>query len=358
MSDIEFDSIAVLIPAYKPDGSLMLPFLSELMNTFKNVIVVDDGGGQQYKSIFDSCVRSGAKVLTHGINRGKGAALKTGISYIRDSYPEVTGVVTADCDGQHLAADIEKVARALAEEPNKMIIGGRRFDKDVPLRSKAGNTLTRQMFKLATGVKIYDTQTGLRAFGRELFDELISLKGDRYEYEMNMLLKLREWGVEPKEITIKTVYINDNATSHYNPIKDSLKIGSRILLFLSSSIISFVVDYVAMLLLMAFVFPDDSALYAALSFCIARVLSATVNYLLNKNVVFRGKNAKHSVIKYFALAFGVMVLGAGVSGLAEALFESTFIVMLCKAVYDIVMYFVNYVIQRDFIFKSEKKSEK
>ncbi len=353
MSEIKFENIAVLIPAYKPDASLMMPFLSKLMQAFKNVIVVDDGGGATFENVFVACRELGAKVLTHEFNMGKGVALKTGIAYINGRCPGIQGIVTADCDGQHLVEDIEKVARALCDSPDKLIIGGRRFDKDVPFRSKAGNTLTRAMFKLATGVSVYDTQTGLRAFGRDLFDEMLALKGNRYEYEMNMLLKLKEWNIEPLEITIKTVYINDNATSHYNPLKDSLRIGSRIFLFLSASLVSFGIDYIL------YTYLCHLGCGWGLSFCAARVISSVVNYLLNRNIVFKNKNAKHSTIKYFALALCVMLLGAGVMRLLETVLTGgTAVATVCKLVYDIVMYFVNYIIQRDFIFKSVKKREK
>ncbi len=351
MCDIKLENIAILVPAYKPDAALMLPFLTKLMQKFDNVVVVDDGGGVKFENVFVACRELGAKVLTHEFNMGKGTALKTGIAYIANRCPTVEGIVTADCDGQHLVEDIEKVAQALCEDPDKLIIGGRRFDKDVPLRSQAGNTFTRMMFRLATGVKIYDTQTGLRAFGRELFDELLELKGNRYEYEMNMLLKLKEWNVVPREITIKTVYINENATSHYDTVRDSLRIGSRILLFLSASLASFVVDYALYLWFTSLSFPPGLPFFAA------RAVSSVVNYLLNRNVVFNSKNTKHATIKYFALAIAVMLLGTGVTFVAEKLLYGAW-VLAVKIVYDIVMYFVNYVIQRDFVFKSEKKREK
>ncbi len=351
MSNISFENIAVLVPAYKPDASLMLPFLTKLKQKFDTVIVVDDGGGVKFENVFIACRELGAKVLTHEFNMGKGTALKTGIAYISGRCPTVEGIVTADCDGQHLVEDIEKVASALCENPDKLIIGGRRFDKDVPLRSQAGNTFTRQMFRLATGVKIYDTQTGLRAFGRGLFDEMLELKGSRYEYEMNMLLKLKEWDVEPYEVTIKTVYINENATSHYDTVRDSIRIGSRILLFLSASIASFIVDYALYLWFTALKFPPG------IPFLAARAISSVVNYLLNRNVVFNSKNAKHSTLKYFALATVVMLLGTGVTFAADIFLDGGWLLAV-KIVYDIIMYFINYIIQRDFVFRSEKKREK
>ena len=191
---MEFDlkDYVILIPAYKPVYDQMIPFVNELKESFDKIVCVDDGGGEEYKNVFDECERLGCYVQYHEVNRGKGAALRTGFTFIKNELATARGVITADCDGQHTVPDIKKVTEALSGHPDDMIIGGRRFDKNVPFRSKAGNTFTRLIYKLATGISIYDTQTGLRGFPMSLLPELIKLEGDRYEYEMN------EIGVETK----------------------------------------------------------------------------------------------------------------------------------------------------------------
>lgn len=346
---IDLSNIAVLIPAYKPEKELMIPFLHELIQKFPKIAVVDDGGGTNFDEVFDACRGMGIAVLTHEFNMGKGTALKTGIAYIRNRCKEIEGIVTADCDGQHSVEDIIRVAEKLCQCPDKLIIGGRRFDENVPARSQLGNSLTRNMYKLATGISIYDTQTGLRAFGRELFDKMLELKGSRYEYEMNMLLKLREWGVEAEEITIKTIYLNENKGSHYNTVKDSARIAARIFKYLAASLASTLVDYVVYVLMVTL-----TVLPAGISFGCARVVSSTVNYLLNRHIVFKEKTEKGCAIKYFALAAAVMLLGMGVMAVTEKFIESKLLLTLVKVAYDTVMYFVNYVIQRDFVFKTKK----
>ena len=151
-----FDSkkYAVLIPAYKPVYDQMVPFVGQLTGYFDKIVCVDDGGGEAYADVFAECKRLGCTVLTHEVNRGKGAALRTGVTYIMNEMKDADGVVSADCDGQHTVSDILKVTEALYEHPEDMIIGGRRFDKDVPFRSQAGNTFTRILYKLATGISI------------------------------------------------------------------------------------------------------------------------------------------------------------------------------------------------------------
>ena len=181
--------IWILIPAYKPDEKLTR-LVEKLLADFP-VVVVDDGGGEAYASLFDRVRALGAAVLTHEVNRGKGAALKTGIAHLLQ-VQDCLGAVTADADGQHTPEDIARVAEAMLAEPQTMVIGGRDFSQ-MPPRSKGGNTITRFFFRLCTGLTISDTQTGLRGLPRCLFERLLQVSGDRYEYEMNMLLALKLW---------------------------------------------------------------------------------------------------------------------------------------------------------------------
>ncbi len=345
---------AILIPAYKPEKTLFLPFMEELSKAFENIVIINDGSGNAFDGVFEECKQYTDIVLHHYINKGKGSALKSGIGYIMNRMPDIDGIITADCDGQHTVEDIIKVAKELENHPDDLIIGGRRFDENVPFRSQLGNTVTRGLFKLSTGLKIYDTQTGLRGFSRQHFETMARLNGERYEYEMNMLLKLRELGIQPREIEIKTVYINENATSHYNAVKDSLRIASRLLLFASGSILSFAVDYLFFSL-----FTFVCTFSYGISFMFARIISAVVNYLINRKIVFGGNCSRSAVVKYAALAIVVMLGGVGVMKLAEnyALSHVVFasFPVVVKAVYDIIMYFVNYIIQRDFVFKVKKK---
>ena len=355
--DFDLKNYVILIPAYKPVYEQMIPFVRELKESFDRIVCVDDGGGEQYKNVFEECERLGCVVLTHEVNRGKGAALRTGFDYINKEPGGAHGVVTADCDGQHTVSDIKKVTEALFEHPEDMIIGGRRFDKNVPFRSKAGNTFTRLLYKLATGISIYDTQTGLRGFPMSLLPELIKLEGDRYEYEMNMLLKLRDWGVSPYEVTIATIYLNENKGSHFNALRDGLRIGARILKYTAGSILSFLIDWIIFLLLMKLAFSGagENVRYA-LSFGIARVCSSTFNYMYNRLAVFGGKNYERgATAKYFALVIVVMALGMLVQRLTAYIPGGDFVHSVIKLVYDAVMFVVNYIIQRDFVFRIKKR---
>lgn len=211
----------VLIPAYKPDAAL-INTAAELKTRGYELVIVDDGSGEGYTEIFRRASAFG-KILRKKVNHGKGAALKSGFCYITQKRPDCRFVITADADGQHKTADIARVD-AFLHEFGGLVIGSRKFVGDVPARSMFGNTLTRGVFAAVSGVRVNDTQTGLRGFETALIPWLLSIPGDRYEYEMNMLLDAAKKGIPIGEVEIETVYENDNASSHFNPIKDSAKI--------------------------------------------------------------------------------------------------------------------------------------
>ena len=214
--------MVVLIPAYEPDQRLV-DVVAELRRRTPDwrIVVVDDGSGRTYTHLFTDVAALGATVLTHSANQGKGAALKTGFTWVREHAPG-EAVVCADSDGQHLIADVVRVAAAVV--PGAMVLGGRRFTGSVPLRSRFGNTITRHVFRVLSGIALYDTQTGLRAYPHELLGWLLSVPGDRFEYEFQALLRARPAGVRIVEIEIETVYDVREKSSHFRPLRDSWRI--------------------------------------------------------------------------------------------------------------------------------------
>ncbi len=218
-------SFAILIPAYKPDQRLV--HLVEQLSSAcpAPIVIINDGSPAEHAPVFAALdAISRVTMLTHPANQGKGAALRTGFRYI-DSLPgEITCVVTADADGQHSVQDILAVAEAAAQKPEAMIIGSRRFDKDVPPRSIFGNTVTRWVMRLFFGVRLWDTQTGLRGIPRKLLPALIEIPYDHYELEIVMLLMAQRRSVPLIEIPIETIYIEGNRGSHFRPLRDSARV--------------------------------------------------------------------------------------------------------------------------------------
>lgn len=331
----------VLIPAYKPDGRLV-QLTRELADKQIDVLLVDDGGAEAYKHIFDQCRELGALVVVHAVNQGKGRALKTGLNAALLHYPQMDGVVTADADGQHTVHDILNLMKALHEHPDALVLGCRKFTGEVPFKSRWGNRITRAVYALASGVHVSDTQTGLRALPRSAIEAMINIEGERYEYEMNVLLKLRDMRIGVFEVPIETIYIDDNSGSHFNPVRDAFRIYLVIFRYLFSSVTSFAVDYLLYWLCLGFRFSP------LVSYALARVVSSQVNYHLNKHTVFSGRGGKHSMLKYYVLAVVQAAIGAGlVQFLPTVLPLSAAIV---KIPVDIVLFSISYIIQRDFVF--------
>lgn len=215
-----------LIPAYKP-GQELITFVDELKDHTFEIIIVDDGSGSEYKKIFEALSEK-AIILIQDKNKGKGAALKKGLQYIVKHEAKNCAVVTLDADGQHTIDGAIKVCDAVDRYSNKLIIGSRSFTGKVPMRSRFGNSVTRFIFYLVTGTRIGDTQTGLRGFSMELIPFLLSVDGDRYEYEMNMLLDCVKNEIDIFEVPIETIYLNDNSSSHFNAFSDSFRIYKQI----------------------------------------------------------------------------------------------------------------------------------
>lgn len=214
----------IVIPAYKPDEKF-LRFLDDIYSrTDFKVLAVDDGGGSAYDGIFAEAEKKGVELIRYTPNRGKGFALKTAFKYIAEKYPDEY-VVTADCDGQHTVPDILSVAAKTEGKKNTLVLGCRSI-KDMPLRSKAGNSITKFFFYIFTGKMLTETQTGVRGITPDLYLPFSEIKGNRFEYEMNMLFEAADNGRSFEEAPISTTYIEDNKSTHFNGLLDGYRIYS------------------------------------------------------------------------------------------------------------------------------------
>lgn len=216
----------ILIPAYEPTSEF-INLLRKLKENKLKTVVVNDGSNSHYDEIFRIASKY-ATVLKHEINKGKGIALKTGIKYIYEEVKNNYVIITMDCDGQYTIEDALKLGNYALEHDNELVTGKRLRDKKIPLRSKIGNSITRFFYRLITKLDIYDTQTGLRAFSNKLIPLMLEVDGDRFEYEMNVLLRCCKEKIKITELEISTIYIDNNSNSHFHPIKDSIKIYKEI----------------------------------------------------------------------------------------------------------------------------------
>jgi glycosyltransferase involved in cell wall biosynthesis len=348
----------ILIPAYEPVQQL--PALIRSIREAEPqvpIVVVDDGSGPEYRDVFDGVRALGCHVISYGRNRGKGFALKTGLGFIADNLPG-HDVVCADSDGQHRVPDILRVAGTLQEtraSPERwatMVLGSRNFTGDVPARSRFGNAATKLLFTLATSERIPDTQTGLRGYPAAMVPWLRQVRGDRYEYELNLLLEARNAGYAIRSVDIATVYLDHNSGSHFRPLADSVRIYAPLLKFLASSFTAFVVDTLLFLLLTLLV---DSLLLAVLG---ARAVSSTVNFMVNRHLVFdhgRDRPARTTGVRYFSLA--ALLLAANV-GLIWALEGAGLLALPAKILAETILLGISFLVQQRFLFagKAAKKA--
>lgn len=331
----------ILIPAYEPDLRLFRLVQSlRAADATATILIVDDGSGPAFQGVFAVAEEAGATVLGFAANRGKGAALRFGFAWARHHRPGES-VVCADCDGQHTPEDILRVGAAV--RPGTIVLGGRRFTGAVPLRSRVGNTISRWLFRAVTSTAVHDTQTGLRGIPADLLDWLASVPGERFEYEFTVLLRAKDAGVRLHEVEIATVYLAENASSHFRPVRDSLRIYAPLLGFAASSLTSYVIDLVLVVGLQAVTGNLLASVVAA------RLVSAAYNFQVNRRAVFdyRG-DSRRAGLRYGVLAAGLLainyVLLAGLVGLGWG-------VAPAKIAVEAVLFVASYVAQYRFVFR-------
>lgn len=343
----------VIIPALNPDKKL-IALVEKLKKMDLPIVVVNDGSKKACRPVFETLKNKfQCSICDHEKNMGKGVALKTGIDYAAKTYPDCSGYITADADGQHTPEDILKVANALKENPDSLVLGTRDFtDQNVPFKSKWGNRITALVFSLSTRQQCRDTQTGLRGIPRSLTEISLAVSGNRFEYEMNLLLEIARDRIAIVEVPIATIYLNDNQSSHFHALKDSARIYLNILKFSLSSFVSAIIDNSLFTLMMGLVFGANSAGILAAT-VLARLMSGCVNFMINKHWVFQSKNSQSRVaIQYAVLFFSQMILSwFFVSSLSSLPLHLTVI----KIIVDTGLFIISYYIQKNVIFHEKKK---
>jgi len=334
----------ILIPCYEPDEKII-----ELIKTINrerfDIVIVDDGSGGNYQNIFNK-IKDKVHLISYTPNMGKGYALKTGIKYIKDKYKKDYFIITMDSDGQHKIGDAIKLLDYTKNNLKTYTLGMRKRNSNTPICSKLGNGITKGIFRLVTGINIYDTQTGLRCFSDKLVNFLLKVPGNRFEYEMNALLLSSKNGIRMHEIEIETIYIDKNKGSHFNAFKDSYLIYKDILKFSLSSIISFLIDYVLFIIFTIFI--------KSISICniIARIMSSSINYTMNRKLVFRSNNSLYkSIFSYIILAICVLILNTLLLNIF--IYKLMINKFIAKILVEIILFVINYIIQQRFISKKK-----
>lgn len=344
---------AIVIPAYKPDQKCSKTINDILAAGFQRIIVVNDGSGPEYTDFFESISPiPEVTVLHHAANQGKGRALKTAFHYILNEKLPYQAIITADADGQHLASDMLKIAQRMEKNPDDVVLGVRDFSKkDVPFRSRFGNRVTRLLFRLAIGTKLTDTQTGLRGIPVKYLHHFLTVLGERFEYEMNMLAALKPKGIPLSEVTIETVYIEENKSSHFHPLRDSFHIYKVFIFYGLSGAASFGLDVGLYWIFIQLLRDEAPELFIILATVAARILSSLFNYFVNRHKVF-GQGSRKSLLRYYILAASIMLMSAASVHLLYAEWLGRGEVIL-KVFVDTVLFIFGFVVQRSWVFRKE-----
>lgn len=237
----------------------------------------------------------------------KNSSIKTALQYISDTIPDIDTIGIMDADGQHRVTDMTRLLEFSRTQRGTLCLGVRSVGKDMPLKSRMGNTITRTVFDLITRTRVSDTQTGLRAFDRELLPEFLSVEGERYEYEMNTLLCCSKNQIEIQELAIETIYHDEqNSCSHFRAFQDSARIYKDIIKFTASSMSSFLLDY--LLFAVAMICMPHTAVTVVAANVIARAVSVFYNYSINCRYVFRTRRSAEGALQYFMLAAAILFL--------------------------------------------------
>lgn len=352
---METCNFTLVIPSLDPDEHLPATVRAAIEAGVSDIILVDDGSRPECRHYFTELAqRPEVTLLTHEINQGKGAALKTAFTWFLAHRPDRLGVVTADGDGQHAVADILNCGRELDRGGPAVILGCRDFSQEnIPLRSRLGNRLTSLVFRFLFGMNISDTQTGLRAIPAQYIEPLMAAKGTRYEFETNMLLIMGSLNIPSREITIQTIYMEQNRSSHFRPVRDSLRVYGLIIKYTASSLFSSGLDILLFFLFGLLLFPGNGRLDVFLNTALARVLSAAANFFMNHTLVFESRSEKsRALLHYICLAVPIMLaswlfvylLSNGLS-IRSALLRTA-----VKAPVDTVLFLVSFRIQRQWVF--------
>jgi len=370
MSD--YQKILVVIPSLDPDDRLPEVIRGVQEKGFTEILLVDDGSAPENQHYFEEGAAMGCEVLHHGVNKGKGRALKTAFAWFLKNRPDLDGCVTIDGDNQHHPEDIAACVDVMyRQKKDSLVLGVRDFNQDnVPPKSRFGNKCTSFVFRVFCGLKVSDTQTGLRVFPRSIIKQMLDIAGERFEYETNMLLSCKQAGIPLVEQTIRTIYIDSNATTHFHPIKDSLRVYGIIIKFFLSSLASWIID-IGLFTLFLFLFNKGASAGGmlsrfsggkrrAISAGFARVISSIFNFSVNRKAVFHSKGSLAlTMARYYILwAFQLLASIGLVELFSRLISEKQGIVTVIKLIVDLFLYFVSFRVQQAWVFREKPQSGK
>ncbi len=361
--------VSIIIPSLNPRESLISVIEALEARGARDIILVNDGSDEEHRTYFERAdLHESVTVLTHEVNRGKGAALKTAFAYVTGNRQDCEGGVTVDDDFQHDPDDVVACVEKMLTD-GQFVLGSRDFaSANVPPKSLYGNRLTALLFRVFFGMKITDTQTGLRAIPRNVLEPLLNVEGERYEYETKMLLFLRDAHIDYTEVKIQTVYIENNKASHFRPLVDTARIFwilfGQLFKYGLSSVGCLVFETVLQTLLHDFwkltfnaASPFISAFLKELcDFLPARILSSVLNYFLNRTFVFKEQKRSARSAGRYAILWSVQAIATALTTTAfNAMLGGTSGIFYSLVTFTVKCLFfaASYTIQKKWVFSED-----
>jgi len=350
--------VTVIVPSLDPDEKLLRVVRGIAEAGFSRLILVNDGSKPENAVWFEKAAQTAREkglrvdILRHARNLGKGRGLKNAFNHYLCDTDSSIGVVTADGDDQHTTADIVRCAQSLVKHPDTIFLGCRNFSlPDIPPRSRFGNRMTSLMFRIACGMKLSDTQTGLRAIPNSCLSAFLDLEGERFEYETNMLLEIKRRQMPYAEVSIDTVYIEENKSSHFRPLIDSMRILRVLARFLLSAGASFLLDMGLFILFGWLLRHLPGSTSAFIATILARVFSSIFNFTVNKNLVFQNHGTvRKTAVRYYILCVVQMLCSATLVAWLVGLAGAVWSVPL-KLLVDVLLFFISFQIQQGWVFR-------
>ncbi len=340
------NKIAVVIPSLEPDSNF-IDYIKNIKEAGADyMVIVDDGNKPIYKDLFKEVQDLDCIVLKHGVNCGKGRSYKTAFNYILCEMDDVDTIVTADGDGTYLPDDIINVARNSKE--GTITIGCRDFnDEKISGNTRRSNAVTSFLLKTLSDISMSDTQSSLRAFNRDLLPYMITVIGERYDYDFNVIFEKKE--IALAEVPIATTRRVSDRKSHFHPFKDTLSVTLTFLAFIVVSLSSTILDLILYSFFINMFIESFPILYISISTFLARVVSDFYNYYFDKTLVFKSKETS-SLGRYAILCVCKTVGSAlGVTLLVMLLKDGE---IWIKLFVDTVIFFIAYKFEKNWVHQS------
>lgn len=220
-AQFELHKTCVLIPTYN-NASSLAAVIDDVLNYTNNIILVNDGSTDGAQAILDRY--PALQVVGYPKNRGKGWALRQGFAAAREAG--YAYAISIDADGQHYASDLPILLEQIDQHPNAIVVGARNMEQEnVPGKSSFGNRFSNFWFRLYTGIKAPDTQSGYRLYPIKALEN-ISFFTRKYEFEVEVLVRSAWHGIGVHFVPVKVYYPPpEERVSHFRPFKDFTRIS-------------------------------------------------------------------------------------------------------------------------------------